>query len=126
LRGAGISGFFTAKLKWSETNRFPHDLFWWEGIDGSRVTAHTIHNPGADYNGDIVPFDLLGVWGNFGGKRLHGESIFAFGWGDGGGGPEREDAENYARLKTFPPCRACAWPAWTSTSGTFRKTSRSG
>jgi alpha-mannosidase len=102
LRGAGISGFFTAKLKWSETNRFPHDLFWWEGIDGSRVAAHTIHNPGADYNGDIVPFDLLGVWGNFRGKRRYQESIFAFGWGDGGGGPSEKMLENYARLKSFP------------------------
>ena len=102
LRGAGISGFFTAKLKWSETNRFPHDLFWWEGIDGSRVTAHTILNPGADYNGDVVPFDLLGVWENFRGKRRHQESIFAFGWGDGGGGPSEKMLENYARLKDFP------------------------
>jgi len=102
LLGAGISGFFTAKLKWSETNRFPHDLFRWEGIDGSRVTAHTILNPGADYNGDIVPFDLLGVWENFGGKRHHQESIFAFGWGDGGGGPSEKMLENYSRLKDFP------------------------
>ena len=102
LRGAGISGFFTAKLKWSETNNFPHDLFVWEGIDGSSVTAHTMLNPGADYNGDIVPFDLLGVWNNFGGKRSHQESIFAFGWGDGGGGPSEKMLENYARLKNFP------------------------
>src|SRR5215212_9553378 len=29
LRGAGLSGFFTYKLNWSETNRFPHDLFVW-------------------------------------------------------------------------------------------------
>lgn len=102
LLGAGISGFFTAKLKWSETNRFPYDLFWWEGIDGSRVTAHMIHNPGADYNGDIVPFDLLGVWENFGGKRSHQESLFAFGWGDGGGGPSEKMLESFARLKDFP------------------------
>ncbi|HJQ28735.1 MAG TPA: alpha-mannosidase, partial [Rubrobacter sp.] len=102
LRGAGISGFFTAKLKWSETNHFPYDLFAWEGIDGSRVTAHTMLNPGADYNGDIAPFDLLGVWNNFGGKRQHQESIFAFGWGDGGGGPSEKMLENYARLKDFP------------------------
>src|SRR5215207_7104017 len=102
LRGAGISGFFTAKLKWSETNLFPHDLFAWEGIDGSLVTAHTILNPGSDYNGDIVPFDVLGVWNNFGGKRRHQESLFAFGWGDGGGGPSDRMLENYARLREFP------------------------
>src|SRR5215218_9564981 len=102
LRGAGLSGFFTAKLKWSETNRFPYDLFEWEGIDGSRVTTHMFRNPGMDYNGDIAPFDLLGVWRNYEGKRNHPESLFSFGWGDGGGGPSEKMLENYARLKDFP------------------------
>jgi len=102
LRGAGISGFFTAKLKWSETNRFPRDLFEWEGVDGSRVVAHTTRNPGMDYNGDVAPFDLLGVWRNFEGKRRHPESLFPFGWGDGGGGPSEEMLENYSRLRDFP------------------------
>src|SRR5581483_72057 len=37
LRGAGITGFFTIKLTWNEIDRFPYDLFEWEGIDGSRV-----------------------------------------------------------------------------------------
>ena len=102
FRGAGISGFFTAKLKWNEANRFPLDLFEWEGIDGSRVTAHMTENPGMDYNGDIAPRDLLGVWRNFKGKRRHLESLFSFGWGDGGGGPSEEMLENQARLKDFP------------------------
>lgn len=102
LRGAGITSFYTAKLKWSAANRFPHDLFEWEGIDGSRVTAHFTRNPGMDYNGDVAPFDLLGVWRNFGGKRRHPESLFPFGWGDGGGGPSEDMLESYARLKDFP------------------------
>jgi alpha-mannosidase len=45
LLGAGIDSFLTIKLTWSETNRFPHDLFWWEGLDGSRVLAHMFDNP---------------------------------------------------------------------------------
>ncbi len=55
LRGAGIERFFTIKLSWSETNRFPHDLFWWEGLDGSRVLAHMFDNPEGGYNGDAGP-----------------------------------------------------------------------
>lgn len=101
LRGAGIDGFFTYKLNWSETNDFPHDLFLWEGIDGSRVVAHTFENPGTDYNGDVTPHDLYGTWRNFRGKRYHPESIFSFGWGDGGGGPSEKMLENYARLRSF-------------------------
>lgn len=51
LLGAGIRNFFTTKLTWSETNRFPHDLFWWEGLDGSRVLAHLFDNPWALFAG---------------------------------------------------------------------------
>jgi alpha-mannosidase len=102
LRGAGLSGFFTYKLNWNETNDFPHDLFLWEGIDGTRVVAHTFENPGTDYNGDIAPRDLYGTWRNFSGKRYHTESLFSFGWGDGGGGPSEKMLENFARLRDFP------------------------
>ena len=102
LRGAGIRGFFTYKLNWNETDRFPHDLFVWEGLDGSRVVAHSFDNPGIDYNGDVVPHDLLGTWRNFRGKRHHPETLFSFGWGDGGGGPSERMLEAYGRLKEFP------------------------
>ncbi len=33
----GMRRFVTQKLSWNRTNRFPHQTFWWEGIDGSRV-----------------------------------------------------------------------------------------
>src|ERR687894_690102 len=102
LRGAGIDGFFTYKLNWSEANSFPHDLYEWEGLDGSTVLAHSFDNPGQDYNGNVRPLDLLGTWKNFEGKRRHPETLFSFGWGDGGGGPTEEMLENYARLKSFP------------------------
>ena len=102
LRGVGITGFFTYKLNWSETNKFPHDLFHWEGLDGSRVVAHSFDNPGTDYNGDVAPCDLLGTWRNFKGKRRNPESLFSFGWGDGGGGPTQKMLENYTQLRNFP------------------------
>ena len=102
LRGAGMEGFFTYKLNWSETNEFPYDLYEWEGIDGSTVIAHDFENPGQDYNGNITPHDIYGTWRNFAGKRHHPESLFSFGWGDGGGGPSEQMLENYARMKSFP------------------------
>ena len=104
LRGAGIDGFFTIKLTWNETNRFPHDLFFWEGLDGSRVTAHMFRNldPAFGYNGNIAPLDTVGTWKESAGKRYHPDSLLAFGWGDGGGGPSRRMLENYARIKDFP------------------------
>src|ERR671910_13318 len=102
LRGAGMEGFFTYKLNWSETNEFPYDLYEWEGIDGSTVIAHDFDNPGQDYNGNITPHDIYGTWRNFEGKRHHPESLFSFGWGDGGGGPSEQMLETYVRMKSFP------------------------
>src|SRR5215208_1970107 len=104
LQGAGIDGFFTTKLNWNEENFFPYDLFTWEGIDGSQVTANMFRNlsPAHGYNGNIAPLDTLGTWRNFGGKRHHPESLLAFGWGDGGGGPSARMLENYARIREFP------------------------
>jgi alpha-mannosidase len=102
FQSGGLRGFFTTKLNWNEANPFPFDLFDWEGIDGSSVVAHTFLNPAQGYNGNIVPFDTAGTWRNFRGKTKHNESLFAFGWGDGAGGPTEQMLENYARIRDFP------------------------
>ena len=101
-KGAGIEGFFTIKMYWNEANLFPFDLFEWEGINGSRVLAHLFLNPGHGYNGNIVPLDTIGTWRNYRAKTRHPESLLAFGWGDGAGGPTEKMLENYARIKDFP------------------------
>jgi alpha-mannosidase len=108
LRGAGIDGFFTIKLTWSETNVFPYDLFWWEGLDGSRVLAHTFDNPGigdsglSGYNADTGPATLVQTWRNFRGKHRFGESLLSFGYGDGGGGVNAEMLEQVRAEEPFP------------------------
>lgn len=102
LRQGAIDWFFTTKLNWNETNPFPYDLYQWEGIDGSKVIAHSFLNPGQGYNGNIVASDLAGTWKNFKGKRSFDTSLFSFGWGDGGGGPTEEMLERFERLKDFP------------------------
>ena len=116
LLGAGIDAFFTTKLTWSETNRFPYDLFWWEGLDGSRVLAHSFENdaPGqsealGNYNGDPSPRALLGVWRNFRGRFVHPESLFTIGYGDGGGGPTADMAEDVRELAAFPALPGAAF-----------------
>jgi alpha-mannosidase len=37
---AGVDFFVTHKLAWSETNKLPFHLFWWESPDGSRVLTY--------------------------------------------------------------------------------------
>ena len=39
-RLAGMRYFVTTKLSWQPGNPFPHSIFGWEGIDGSRLLAH--------------------------------------------------------------------------------------
>ena len=43
--------------------------------------------------------DIYGTWRNFEGKRHHPESLFSFGWGDGG---ERADARKLRPHQEFP------------------------
>jgi alpha-mannosidase len=102
LRQAGVTSFFTIKVNWSETNVMPHDLFWWEGLDGSRVLAHTFNNPVGGYNAEIGPRAVLETWRNYRGKHRYPESLLAFGYGDGGGGPTEEMLARQRLLADFP------------------------
>lgn len=102
LRSAGIGNFFTIKVTWSETNRFPVDLFQWEGLDGSRVLAHTFDNPDGGYNGRVTPQATLATWRGFRGKHAHPESLLSIGYGDGGGGPTADMLERAREMGRFP------------------------
>ena len=87
---AGIDAFFTTKTNWNETNRFPHDLFWWEGLDGTRLLTHTFFNEQGGYNGVFAPATTLAVWRHYRGKQRHREGLLTLGYGDGGGGTTSE------------------------------------
>jgi alpha-mannosidase len=102
LVSAGIPFFFTHKLSWSERNPFPYNLYWWEGIDGTRVLAHSFTNPDSGYNARLTAPELGETWQNFLGKRIHDTTLLSFGYGDGGGGPTEEMLERYSRLRTCP------------------------
>lgn len=109
LRQAGIDSFFTIKVNWSETNKFPHDLFWWEGLDGARVLAHTFDNPHGGYNGEVRPDALQPTWTSFRGKIHHDTSLLSVGYGDGGGGVTPEMLERARQLKDFPALPEAHW-----------------
>ena len=88
-----------------EAQPFPYNVFWWEGMDGSRVLAHTFKKNNAVFNSG----DLLTRWEQ---DRVQQENIdglmYPFGYGDGGGGPTREMVEmanRCADLEGAPRCR---------------------
>ena len=109
LRQAGVDSFFTIKVNWSETNKFPHDLFWWEGLDGARVLAHTFDNPLAGYNGFVRPDGTAPTWANFRQKDRHDETLLAVGYGDGGGGVTPDMVAREGQLRDFPALPAARW-----------------
>ncbi|HEY63142.1 MAG TPA: alpha-mannosidase [Caldilineae bacterium] len=106
LRGCGLHSFFTTKLHWQARNPFPYHLFWWEGIDGTRVLAH-IPRLKRGYNGHPTPEELVLAWENFNEKASYEEVLFPFGFGDGGGGPTEEMLEYAARAERYPGLPAC-------------------
>ncbi|OWW04075.1 alpha-mannosidase [Rhizobium sp. R72] len=109
LRQGGMNSFFTIKVNWSETNKFPSDLFWWEGLDGSRVLTHTFDNPMHGYNGFVRPDCFVPTWRNFKDKDKHDTTLLAVGYGDGGGGVTPEMIVREEQLRVFPTLPKARW-----------------
>ena len=97
LKGSGMQGFATQKITWAYNGgeSFPYNIFWWEGIDGSTIPAHIF----TDYNSEMHPTSVLDRWNTRLQKNGIQSMIFSFGWGDGGGGPERDHLEFYQRVR---------------------------
>ncbi|NP_001090678.1 alpha-mannosidase 2C1 [Xenopus tropicalis] len=85
MNGCGIHRFLTQKLSWSLINAFPHHTFHWEGIDGSKVLTH--FPPGDSYGMMGTVEEVLKTVKNNRDKGRVNDSIFLYGFGDGGGGP---------------------------------------
>lgn len=102
LRGVGMTSVFTIKTNWSEINKLPHDLFNWQGLDGSEVVFHTFENPADGYNAEMGPRATLGTWDNYQDKDLHPASLLCYGYGDGGGGPTEDYIARLAQMQDFP------------------------
>jgi alpha-mannosidase len=102
LRGCGVKYFSTQKIFWTYHggDPFPHNTFTWRGIDGSEVFAH-IHT---DYNSRTDPGTIVRRWESRVQKDGVATRLFPFGWGDGGGGPERTHLEFARRCKDLEGC----------------------
>ncbi|XP_061577780.1 alpha-mannosidase 2C1 [Cololabis saira] len=85
MQGCGISNFLTQKLSWNLVNTFPHNTFFWEGLDGSKVLTH--FPPGNSYEMKAKIEELVRTVRNNKDKGRANHSAALFGYGDGGGGP---------------------------------------
>lgn len=107
MKGCGVDYFATQKLlrQDPEAEPFPYNIFWWQGMDGSRVLSHVFKKNNANFDAG----DLITRWEE---DRIQQENIdglmYPFGFGDGGGGPTRdmlEIARRCADLEGAPRCR---------------------
>lgn len=99
IRKAQLTSFNTTKIGWNQYNEFPYTMFMWRGLDGTEVLS-VMHPCGRrGYNGEVTPPVLVSHWQRFKQKASANEVWFPFGYGDGGGGPTKEDLENGVRLQ---------------------------
>jgi alpha-mannosidase len=94
---SGGEFFLTQKLSWNDTNKPAHHTFMWEGIDGTAIFTH--FPPADTYNGDFSPGEIVKSATDFKDAERSSRSLYLYGWGDGGGGPEPDMLESAHRLR---------------------------
>ena len=100
LKKAGVEYFVTHKMGiWNDTNPWQYNTFWWEGPDGSRVFSIV---PPTHFIGTVEADSLKMNWKKYTDKETIGESMYCYGWGDGGGGVDTEMLEYVKRYSKFP------------------------
>ena len=112
LKKSGIDTFMTTKISWSQYNRMPHDTFKWRGIDGSEVLTHFITTPDITiddryfayytYNGFMEAKTVKGIYDNYRNKDINSELLISYGYGDGGGGVNRDMLESRRQFDKLP------------------------
>ena len=81
MKQAKTDYFLTTKIRWNDTNVFPYETFYWQGIDGTKVLTHfnTIQaNPD--------PQNIIKRINEIDKKHISNEALLTYGFGDGGGG----------------------------------------
>ena len=92
LLKSGFDVFMTQKLAWNDSNRFPHQVFWWQGIDGSRILTYFTNELGQGIEVEKMAHSVA-AWRD---RHQLNESLWLYGVGDHGGGPTA-DMLNIAR-----------------------------
>ncbi len=106
MKSCGVDYFLTTKMAWNDTNKFPYETFYWQGIDGTKVLTHLnrIHVwPDPKTSIDTI------TGGNNSNNGLNEKIVsnmrlLSYGYGDGGGGPQFEMVEMAKRCADIQGC----------------------
>ena len=99
LSRCGLDYFITQKIWWNDTTVFPHFVFWWEGVDGSRLLTYF---PPLGYTADLKMADVTGGITKYEATTGYKKSLILYGLGDHGGGPNREILDRVRRQQKLP------------------------
>ncbi|UKS29482.1 glycosyl hydrolase-related protein [Paenibacillus sp. HWE-109] len=106
MKGCGVDYFLTTKMAWNDTNKFPYDTFYWQGLDGTRVLTHLNKThlwPDPETCIDSV-MDGYRSKDTITDKSVSNMRLLAYGFGDGGGGPQFEMIEMARRSADLEGC----------------------
>lgn len=100
MKGCGVDYFLTTKLSWNDTNVFPYDTFKWVGIDGTSVFTHFNKTHMYPDAGSVIK-ETKGSRNGIRQKSVTNKRLIAYGFGDGGGGPQFEMVELAKRIQNL-------------------------
>ena len=106
MKGCCVDYFLTTKIDWNDTNHFPYDTFYWQGIDGTKVFTHFNKTLGLltpltlrdTVSGDVKHYKSINE------RSVTKKRLTVFGHGDGGGGPQFESIEMGRRMLDLNGC----------------------
>ncbi len=108
MKGCSVDYFCTTKIDWNDTNKFPYDTFYWQGIDGTKVFTHFNRTHLWPSPEDLINCVAKDPKDNPGQaikeKSVTKKRLFAYGYGDGGGGPQFEMIEIARRCRDLNGC----------------------
>ncbi|MGI6095427.1 MAG: alpha-mannosidase [Lachnospiraceae bacterium] len=97
LKGCGVDYLTTQKIFWNYngSDPFPYHYFTWQGMDGSEIKSF-LH---MEYESKVNAATIIDKWNHRVQRKNMDAFLLPFGYGDGGGGPTRDDVEQILREK---------------------------
>ena len=107
IRGFGMIGLTTQKIFWSynDAEPFPHHAFLWKGLDGTKIPTF-LH---MFYETQVDAKTVYTRWADRLERDGSCDFYLPFGYGDGGGGPTRDDMEQVRRQRDLQGAPKLYW-----------------
>ena len=93
---SGYDYFVTQKIWWNDTTVFPYYIFWWKGVDGTKLLSYF---PPDSYTSRVELFRVSDNIGKYEATTGYKKSLILYGIGDHGGGPNREILNRVRKYK---------------------------